>query len=190
MTIGCLVLGRQADAVHVRLVLRDEGLDAVRGRRVAIDRRPTGEDHDVATAPVAGELSDTTPLGRSGSTISVTSVASSVTAGRRPLSMGGETTVAWQEERMSADESAIDTEQLPIPTGGLLMTHFLVVRDVRRARAFYAGVRGGRLVMGENPCIVGLANCWEMSHRARVSSFMNLRVADIAGSEAGRADGR
>jgi hypothetical protein len=70
------------------------------------------------------------------------------------------------------------------------MTHFLVVRDVRRARACCAGVRGGRLVMGENPCIVGLANCWEMSHRARVSRFMNLRLADIAGSETGRADGR
>jgi hypothetical protein len=70
------------------------------------------------------------------------------------------------------------------------MTPLLAVRDVRRARASYAGVLGGRLVMEENPCIVRLVNCWEMSHRARVSSFMNLRVAGIAGSEAGRADGR
>jgi hypothetical protein len=31
---------------------------------------------------------------------------------------------------MGADEPAIDTEQLPIPTEGLLMTHFLAVHDV------------------------------------------------------------
>ena len=70
------------------------------------------------------------------------------------------------------------------------MTHVLTVGDVRRARACHAGVLGGRLVMEENPCIVRLVNCWEMSHRARVSSLMNLRVADIAGTEAGCADGR
>jgi hypothetical protein len=70
------------------------------------------------------------------------------------------------------------------------MTHFPAVGDVRRARAVYADVLGGRLVMEENPCIVRPANCWEMSHRARVSSFLNLRVADIAGRETGRVDGR
>jgi catechol 2,3-dioxygenase-like lactoylglutathione lyase family enzyme len=40
------------------------------------------------------------------------------------------------------------------------MTHFLGVRDVRRARAFYADVLGGRVVIEENPCIVRPANCW------------------------------
>lgn len=38
------------------------------------------------------------------------------------------------------------------------MTHFLTVRDVRRARAFYADLLSGRVVMEENPCIVRLAN--------------------------------
>jgi hypothetical protein len=33
------------------------------------------------------------------------------------------------------------------------MTHFLAVRDVRRARAFYADVLGRRVVMKENPCM-------------------------------------
>jgi catechol 2,3-dioxygenase-like lactoylglutathione lyase family enzyme len=102
---------------------------------------------------------------------------------------------------MSADEPAIDTEHRPISTEGLLMTDFLAVRDVGRARAFYAEVLGGRVVMEENPCIVGLANCWVIMNpgggptpdkpdvrrvpyeaSSRVSSFMNLRVADIEAS--------
>jgi catechol 2,3-dioxygenase-like lactoylglutathione lyase family enzyme len=81
------------------------------------------------------------------------------------------------------------------------MTHLLAIRDVRRARAFYADVLGGRVVMDENPCIVRLANCWVIMNpgggptpdrpdvqlvlyaaSSRVSSFMNLRVADIEAS--------
>jgi catechol 2,3-dioxygenase-like lactoylglutathione lyase family enzyme len=81
------------------------------------------------------------------------------------------------------------------------MTHFLAVRDVRRARAFYADVLGGRVAMAENPCIVRLANCWVIMKpgggrtpdkrdvqlvpyeaSSRVSSLMNLRVADIEAS--------
>jgi predicted enzyme related to lactoylglutathione lyase len=58
---------------------------------------------------------------------------------------------------MSADEPAVDTEHRPISTEGLLMTHFLAVRDVRRARAFYEA-------------------------SSRVSSGMSLRVADIEAS--------
>jgi catechol 2,3-dioxygenase-like lactoylglutathione lyase family enzyme len=81
------------------------------------------------------------------------------------------------------------------------MTHLLTVRDVRRARAFYADVLGGRVVMEENPCIVRLANCWVIVNpdggrtpdrpdvqlasdeaSSRVSSFVNLLVADIEAS--------
>jgi catechol 2,3-dioxygenase-like lactoylglutathione lyase family enzyme len=88
------------------------------------------------------------------------------------------------------------------------MTHFLTVRDVRRPRAFYADLLGGRVVIEENPCIVRLANCWVMMNpgggptpdkpdvllvpneaSSRVSSFVNLRVADIDGSRDGRARG-
>jgi catechol 2,3-dioxygenase-like lactoylglutathione lyase family enzyme len=84
------------------------------------------------------------------------------------------------------------------------MTHLLAVRDVRRARAFYADVLGGRVVMEENPCIVRLANCWVIMNpcgrpapdkpdvqlvpneaSSRVSSFMNLGVARIEASYRG-----
>ena len=43
---------------------------------------------------------------------------------------------------------------------GILVTHFLTVRDVARSRTFYAGVLGGQVVIEENPCIVKLANSW------------------------------
>jgi hypothetical protein len=87
------------------------------------------------------------------------------------------------------------------------MTQVRTVRDVRRARAVYADVLGGRMGSGENPCIVRLANrCVIMNPGAgptpdkpdvelvpyeasrRISSFMNLRA--LAGGEAGRTDGR
>jgi hypothetical protein len=113
------------------------------------------------------------------------------------------------------------------------MTHFLALRDVRRVRAFYADLLGGRVAIAQDPCIVRLANSWVIMNprrgptpderdvqlvsseaSSRVSSFVNLRVADIeasyrvevgqatglvggrlavqapAGREAGRGDGR
>ncbi len=92
----------------------------------------------------------------------------------------------------------MDRESLPAPREGLLLTHFLVVRDVARARAFYAEVLGGEVVLEENPCIVKLANSWIImnpgggptedkpevtlrppSDLRTASSFLNLRVADI-----------
>ena len=87
---------------------------------------------------------------------------------------------------------------LPAPTEGVLVTQFLTVRNVARARAFYSDVLGGQVVLEENPCIVRLANSWVImnpggpptpdkpqvtlvpNERAnQVSSFLNLRVADI-----------
>jgi catechol 2,3-dioxygenase-like lactoylglutathione lyase family enzyme len=92
---------------------------------------------------------------------------------------------------------------LPAPSEGMLVTHFLAVRDVARSRAFYAGVLGGSVVLAEDPCIVKLANSWIImnpgggptpdkpdvtivDHEAgdTVSSFLNLRVADIAACHA------
>lgn len=91
-------------------------------------------------------------------------------------------------------------EDLPVPGEGLLLTHFLTVGDVPRSRAFYADVLGGQVVLDENPCIVKVANSWiimnpdggptedkpdvvlrppEDPHT--VSSFLNVRVADIHG---------
>lgn len=87
---------------------------------------------------------------------------------------------------------------LPAPSEGLLVTHFLTVSDVPRSRAFYSDVLGGDVVLAENPCIVKLANSWIIMNPGggptpdkpdvtletpnnphRASSFMNLRVADI-----------
>jgi catechol 2,3-dioxygenase-like lactoylglutathione lyase family enzyme len=87
---------------------------------------------------------------------------------------------------------------VPVPSAGLFVTHFLTVGDQARSRRFYAGVLGGTVVNPESPCIIKLANSWiilndgggptpdkpdvtlEPPHSAtRVSSFLNLRVADI-----------
>jgi catechol 2,3-dioxygenase-like lactoylglutathione lyase family enzyme len=93
---------------------------------------------------------------------------------------------------------AIDFESLPTPSEGFLVTQFITVRSVARSRAFYRDVLGGHVVLAENPCIVKLANSWVIMNPGggptpdkpdisvvdqepgnTVSSFMNLRVADI-----------
>ncbi len=87
----------------------------------------------------------------------------------------------------------------PLPSEGLLVTHFIVVSDQARSRAFYADVLGGTVVAPENPCVIRLANSWIILNsgggptpdkpdvtlappkdRAHVSSFLNLRVANLA----------
>jgi catechol 2,3-dioxygenase-like lactoylglutathione lyase family enzyme len=89
-------------------------------------------------------------------------------------------------------------DDLPAPDEGLLLTHFITVRDVARSRSFYADVLGGTVVLDENPCIVKLANGWIIMNPGggptpdkpdvtlrppeepnTTSSFLNLRVADI-----------
>jgi len=88
---------------------------------------------------------------------------------------------------------------LPTPTEGLVLTHFISVRDVAVSRRFYAEIFGGEVVLEENPAIVKIANGWIIMnpgggptpdkpdvHLAPpepgdpVSSFLNVRVADIA----------
>jgi catechol 2,3-dioxygenase-like lactoylglutathione lyase family enzyme len=92
----------------------------------------------------------------------------------------------------------LNRDDLPAPSEGLVLTHFLTVRDVPRSRAFYADILGGEVVLEENPCIVRVANGWIIMNPGggptpdkpdvtlepptdseRVSSFMNIRVADI-----------
>ena len=53
-----------------------------------------------------------------------------------------------------------NTNDLPYPEQGLVLTHFLTVRDVARSRDFYADIFGGRVVLEENPAIVKVANSW------------------------------
>ena len=99
---------------------------------------------------------------------------------------------------MSEQTPAIDFENLPTPSEGFLVTHFLTVRSVARSRAFYSDVLGGQVVLEENPCMIKLSNSWVIMNpgggptpdkpdisvvdyepEGTVSSILNLRVADI-----------
>jgi catechol 2,3-dioxygenase-like lactoylglutathione lyase family enzyme len=89
--------------------------------------------------------------------------------------------------------------QFPAPSEGIAITHFIVSRDVVRSRHFYTQVLGGEAVLEDDSfSIVALANGWVTiavgggptddkpnvtleppSHPDHVSSFLNIRVADI-----------
>ena len=88
--------------------------------------------------------------------------------------------------------------ELPPPTEGILLAHFIVSDDVERSRRFYTEVLGGRLVRSGEPTYVALSNSWIIINVGggptddkptvtlatppdpdRVSSFLNIRVADI-----------
>jgi catechol 2,3-dioxygenase-like lactoylglutathione lyase family enzyme len=87
---------------------------------------------------------------------------------------------------------------LPIPQEGIVLTHFIVADDVERSRRFYTEVLPGTTVRAGEPSFVALANSWIIINagggptedkptvtletppdRDRVSSFLNIRVADI-----------
>ena len=88
--------------------------------------------------------------------------------------------------------------QIPVPREGILLTHFIVSDDVERSRRFYTEVLGGETVREGEPTFVALANSWIIitvgggptddkptvtlgtpPDPDRVSSFLNIRVADI-----------
>src|SRR5436305_13881255 len=88
--------------------------------------------------------------------------------------------------------------KLPVPAEGLVLTHFIVSDDVERSRRFYTDVLGGETVRAGEPSFVALANGWIIINAGggptgdkpsvtletppdpdRVSSFLNIRVADI-----------
>src|SRR5205823_836985 len=100
--------------------------------------------------------------------------------------------------QMTEHKPNIDFADLPTPSEGFLATLFITVRKVARSRAFYSEVLGGKVVLEENPCMVKLSNSWVIMNPGgpptpdkpdisvvnhepgnTVSSFMNLRVADI-----------
>ena len=87
----------------------------------------------------------------------------------------------------------------PAPSEGIALTHFIVARDVDRSRRFYTEVLGGEAVLEGELSIVALANGWitisvgggptddkptvtlvPPSDPHHASSFLNIRVADIA----------
>ena len=88
--------------------------------------------------------------------------------------------------------------KLPMPAEGLVLTHFIVSDDVERSRRFYTEVLGGETIRAGEPSFVALANSWIIinvgggptddnptvtldtpSDPDRVSSFLNIRVANI-----------
>jgi catechol 2,3-dioxygenase-like lactoylglutathione lyase family enzyme len=90
------------------------------------------------------------------------------------------------------------TTDLPAPTEGIVLTHFIVSGDVERSRRFYTDVLGGTTVRAGEPSFVRLANGWIIINVGggptedkptvtlepppdpdRTSSFLNIRVADI-----------
>jgi catechol 2,3-dioxygenase-like lactoylglutathione lyase family enzyme len=91
--------------------------------------------------------------------------------------------------------------QMP-PQQGFVIAHFLTVADIERSLGFYEGVFGGRIASrGDSkgaPGYIEIANTWLIvnvgggptpdkpsvtlsipADPAKVSSFMNIRVADI-----------
>jgi len=84
------------------------------------------------------------------------------------------------------------------PAPRMVVTHFIVSDDVERSRRFYTEVLGGTVVFGPVPTNVALANTFIIINGGggptddkptvtletprdpnRVSSFLNIRVADI-----------
>jgi catechol 2,3-dioxygenase-like lactoylglutathione lyase family enzyme len=95
-----------------------------------------------------------------------------------------------------------DTTYEIFPSTGFTVTHFLVSADIKKSLDFYSRILGGKVVMdGENgaPGIVQFENTWVIINvgggptddkpnvylappkdGGAVSSFMNIRVANIA----------
>ncbi|HEV7178053.1 MAG TPA: VOC family protein [Solirubrobacteraceae bacterium] len=87
----------------------------------------------------------------------------------------------------------------PRPAGDeIVLTHFIVSSDVERSRRFYADVFAGEVLREGEPTIVALGNSWIIINVGgdptddkptvtleppqdpdKVSSFLNIRVADI-----------
>jgi catechol 2,3-dioxygenase-like lactoylglutathione lyase family enzyme len=98
----------------------------------------------------------------------------------------------------------MERSDLPVPTTGILATHFVVARDVEATAQFYSDVLGGEVVFDGTrigpgvPIYVKLANVWIIINSGggptpdkpdivldvhddptRFDTFLNLRVADI-----------
>ena len=95
----------------------------------------------------------------------------------------------------------MNPDDFPAPKEGFVVTNFLVVSDQDRSRKFYESVFGARVVLERDPVILRVANTWLILNVGggptddkpavtlsvpadpnRTSAFMNVRVADIAGT--------
>lgn len=92
----------------------------------------------------------------------------------------------------------MDLPDAPIALRGFYACPFFIVKDQEKSRDFYVRILGGKLIRPENPCYIKLENTWLIPNSGggptpdkpevvletppdlnRVSSFLNLRVADI-----------
>jgi predicted enzyme related to lactoylglutathione lyase len=105
-----------------------------------------------------------------------------------------------QKKEREATMSTREDYQLP-PKEGFVITHFLTVADVKRSAGFYLRILGGTVVRSGEPTIIQIANSWLIlnvgggptddkptvtlrppQNPNEVSSFLNIRVADIRAS--------
>jgi predicted enzyme related to lactoylglutathione lyase len=89
--------------------------------------------------------------------------------------------------------------EFPSGPEDIVLAHFIVSDDVERSMRFYTEVLGGRVAFSGGPTYVALANTWIIinvgggptddkptvtlqtpSDPDRISSFLNIRVKDIA----------
>jgi len=89
-------------------------------------------------------------------------------------------------------------EDIPAPREGVIVTHFLVVRDQDTSREWYRDVLGAEVVSERDPVMLKFHNSWLIlnvgggptddkpevtleppADPSRTSAFLNLRVADI-----------
>ncbi len=87
--------------------------------------------------------------------------------------------------------------QMP-PQDGFTIAHFITVADVERSAQFYESIFGGRILRRGEPTYIQIANIWLIANVGggptpdkptvilktppnpdELSSFMNIRVADI-----------
>ena len=99
---------------------------------------------------------------------------------------------------MSTTDTSPSAARLPFSPPPIAVAHFIVVADVERSCRFYTEVLGGVAVATTPVTYIALANSWIIinvgggptddkptvtletpSDPDRVSSFLNLRVADI-----------
>src|SRR6266702_5924873 len=109
-----------------------------------------------------------------------------------------DTTNTMKEEDLTM--STREDYHLP-PKEGFILTHFLTVADVKRSAEFYVRILGGTVVRSGEPTIIQIANSWLIvnvgggptddkpnvtlrppQNPNEVSSFLNIRVADIRAS--------
>jgi catechol 2,3-dioxygenase-like lactoylglutathione lyase family enzyme len=101
---------------------------------------------------------------------------------------------------MSSLDPSSETSTTPRPPAeDLVVNYFIVSNDIERSRRFYADILGGKVIFSGVPTVVALANSAIVINLGggptddkptvtmetprdldRVSSFLNLRVKDIA----------